>query len=39
MNLTAENVHDIFKKCLSNDSVDTKIVDIKIVNGVNNINI
>jgi len=27
MNLTAENVHNIFKKCLSNDSVDTKIVD------------
>jgi len=27
MNLTAENVHDIFKKCLSNDSVDIKIVD------------
>jgi len=27
MNLTAENVHDIFKKCLSNDSVETKIVD------------
>jgi len=27
MNLTAENVHNIFKKCLSNDSVDIKIVD------------